>query len=131
MASFLARAFELPRIYPQIPMVEGVSLFCSKDGLACQGSISVPYRGTYEFREGFYDSSATGGLASGNTRVEFTINGNPTALTALPIVSGAATSSRLYQANFSLAPGTHTLVARWYWNGFLEQTTTLFVTVFT
>lgn len=131
MATFLARAFELERIYPQIPMIEGVLLSCSKDGLSCQGSITVPYRATYEFREGFYDSTATGGLASGSTRVELMINGYAVSLSALPVGTSNNRPSKLYQATFTLAPGTHTFVARWFWNGFLEQTTTVFVTVMT
>lgn len=131
MGSFLARAFELEKIYPQIPMIEGVALACSKDGLSCQGSISVPYRATFEIREGFYDSTATGGLASGSTRVELAINGYAVPVSPLPVGTINNRPSKLYKAIFTLAPGTHTIVARWYWNGFLEQTTTVYVTVHT
>lgn len=131
MATFLARAFELEKIYPQIPMVEGVLLSCSKDGLSCQGSITVPYRATYEFREGFYDNTDTGGLVSGSTRVVLTINGNAVGVAPLPVGTTNDKLSRLYKATFTLAPGTHTFVAQWFWNGYLEQTTTLYVTVIT
>jgi hypothetical protein len=129
MATFLTRGFGLQRIYPQIPMIEGVSLSCSKDGLTCQGSVTVPYRSMYEFREGFYDTIAGGGLASGSTRVELTINGFSVSVSPLPIGTSSNRPSRLYWTTFTLAPGTHTFVAHWYWNGYLEQTTTVYVTV--
>jgi hypothetical protein len=129
MASFLVRAFEIERIYPQINLVAGVPLICSKDGLACRASITVPYRSQYELREGFYDVTESTGLASASTRVEMTINGSPISLTPLPVESVDGRDSRLYKGTFGMVPGTHTLVARWYWNGFLEQTTTISVTV--
>ncbi|MGQ0847897.1 MAG: S-layer homology domain-containing protein [Actinomycetota bacterium] len=129
MATFLARGFKLDRIYPQIPLVEGIWPSCSKDGLVCQASITVPYRGTFEVREGFYDTTAGASLASGSTRVELAINGNSVSMSALSITSAGSTRSRSYRATFTLAPGTHGLTARWYWNGYLEQTTTVWVTV--
>jgi hypothetical protein len=129
MATFLTRAFRLERIYPQVPIVEGALLSCSKDGLVCQGSITVPYRPQYEIREGFYDTTSGASLASGSTRVELAINGYPQSIVPLPITTAGNTRSRLYRAVFSLAPGTHGLTARWYWNGYLEQTTTVWVTV--
>jgi S-layer family protein len=129
MASFLTRAFELDRVYPQINLVAGIALQCSKDGLVCQSSITVPYRSRYELREGFYDTLQDPALESSSTRVEFTINGSAVSLTPLPVETVAGRRSRLFRGTFELVPGTHTLVARWYWNGFLEQTTTVSVTV--
>ena len=129
MASFLTRAFQLERIYPQINVVEGVPLACSKDGLVCRASVTVPYRSQYELREGFYDVVDSPALKSGSTRVELTVNGSPVTMTPLPVESLDGRSSRLFRGTFGLVPGTHTLVARWYWDGFLEQTTTLSVTV--
>ena len=129
MASFLVRAFEIERIYPQVNMVAGIPLICSKDGLACRASITIPYRSQYEFREGFYDVTDGTGLESGSTRVEMTVNGSSISLTPLPVVTADGRHSRLFKGTFGMVPGTHTLVARWYWNGFLEQTTTISVTV--
>ena len=129
MASFLTRAFKLERVYPQINLVAGIPLQCSKDGLACRASITVPYRSQYELREGFYDVTEDPALEAGSTRVELTINGSPISMTPLPVQTAEGKSNRLFKGTFGLAPGTHTLVARWYWNGFLEQTTTVSVTV--
>jgi hypothetical protein len=47
----------------------------------------------------------------------------------LPVQSVNGRNSRIFKGTFGMAPGTHTLVAHWYWNGFLEQTTTISVTV--
>ena len=129
MASFLTRAFDLERVYPQINLVAGVFSTCSKDGLSCRASITIPYRSQYEVREGFYDVTGSTALESPSTRVELTVNGSAVALAPQPVESANGTRSRLFRGTFSLAPGTHTLVARWYWNGFLEQTTTVSVTV--
>ena len=129
MASFLARAFKLERVYPQINLVAGIPLQCSKDGLACRASITVPYRTQYELREGFYDVTQDPALESGSTRVELTINGSPVSMTPLPVQTAEGRRNRLFKGTFGMVPGTHTLVARWYWNGFLEQTTTVSVTV--
>jgi hypothetical protein len=129
MASFLTRAFDLVRIYPRIDFVQGVPLSCSKDGLDCRASMTITYRSQFDFREGFYDVANSGSLQSGNTRVEFAINGSAISLNALPPSTENGRSARMFQGSFTLAPGTHVLVARWYWNGFLEQTTTLTVTV--
>jgi hypothetical protein len=129
MASFLVRAFEIERVYPQINLVAGIPLICSKDGLACRASITIPYRSQYELREGFYDVTEGTSLESGSTRVEMTINGSPISLTPLPVESVDGRDSRIFKGTLVMVPGTHTLVGRWYWNGFLEQTTTLTVTV--
>jgi hypothetical protein len=129
MASFLTRAFKIERVYPQINLVAGLPLICSKDGLACRASITVPYRSQYELREGFYDVAEGTGLESASTRVEMTINGSPISLTPLPIESVNGSDIRIFRGTVVMVPGTHTLVAQWYWNGFLEQTTTIAVTV--
>ena len=129
MASFLTRAFELGRSYPQINLVDGVPLTCSKDGLSCRASITIPYRSQYEVREGFYDVDDSSALNSSSTRVELTVNGSIISMTALPIQEVNDGGSRLFRDTFGLAPGTHTLIARWFWDGFLEHTTTVSVTV--
>lgn len=129
MASFLTRAFGIERVYPQINLVAGIPLICSKDGLACRASITIPYRSQYELREGFYDVSESPALESGATRVEMTINGSPISLAPMPVESADGRDSRIFRGVLVMVPGTHTLVARWYWNGYLEQTTTISVTV--
>ena len=129
MASFLTRAFELERSYPQINLVDGVPLSCSKDGLSCRASITVPYRSQYEVKEGFYDVDDSSALSSSSTRVEIAVNGSMISMTALPVEAGDDGGTRLFRGIFGLAPGTHTLIARWFWDGFLEQTTTVSVTV--
>lgn len=130
MASFLARGFAIPKVYPQIPLLGGAIPYCTKDGLHCSVSIGVPFRGQYEVREGFYDVAGSSVLSSGSTRVEIYLNGSPLNLETQPVLAGPP-PQRLFRSTFSLAPGTHRFEVRWYWNGFLEQTSVVNVTVLT
>ena len=127
MASFLARAFEIERVYPQVPLLVGTNPWCTKDGLACFASITIPFRSQYEVREGFYEVSGDTIATSGH--VEIALNGFAVALEALPVNEDEARSERLFRGTTGLAPGTHRFEVRWYWNGVLEQTTTVSVTV--
>ncbi|HEY7583784.1 MAG TPA: S-layer homology domain-containing protein [Acidimicrobiia bacterium] len=127
MGSFLARAFEIAKVYPQIPLLVGTNPWCTKDGLSCFASIVVPFRGLYEVREGFYEVGGDSIATSGH--VEISLNGFQIALEALPVSQGTTLSERLFKGTTTLAPGTHRFEVRWYWNGLLEQTTTVSVTV--
>lgn len=127
MASFLARAFEIERIYPQIPLLVGTNPWCTKDGLACFASITIPFRSQYEVREGFYEVSGDTIATSGH--LEILLNGFSVVLEASPPSEGPGLSERLFKATTGLAPGTHRFEVRWFWNGVLEQTTTVSVTV--
>ena len=127
MASFLARAFEIERVFPQIPLLVGTNPWCTKDGLACFASITVPFRSQYEVREGFYEMSGDTIATSGH--LEILLNGFSVALEALPPTEGRSLSERLFKGMTGLAPGTHRFEVRWYWNGVLEQTTIVSVTV--
>jgi hypothetical protein len=127
MASFLQRAFEIAKVYPQIPLLEGTNPWCTKDGLACFASVTVPFRSQYEVREGLYEIGGDAIATSGH--VEISLNGFVIALEALPVAENEARSERLFKGTTGLAPGTHRFEVRWYWNGVLEQTTTVSVTV--
>jgi hypothetical protein len=129
MATFLTVALGLTRIYPQVPIIEGVSTSCTKDGLVCSGTVTIPIRGWYEFREGFYTVDDPAGLTASNTRVELSINGFTQSVAGLPTKAVAGRQTRQFKSNFSLAPGTHTFVVRWVWRGYPEQTTTVRVSV--
>lgn len=129
MATFLARGFKIEKVYPQIPLLVGANPWCTKDGLMCSASITIPFRSQYEVREGFYEVADSATLTSGGTRVEVLINGFPVALEGLPVPEESPLPMRLFKGTTSLAPGTHRFVVRWYWNGILEQTTSVSVTV--
>ncbi|MGH8925098.1 MAG: S-layer homology domain-containing protein [Acidimicrobiia bacterium] len=129
MATFLVRAFEIAKVYPQISLLQGTNPWCTKDGLLCFASITIPYRSRYEVREGFYDVSASDVLTSTGTRVEVLINGFAMALEALPVPEDSPLPTRLFRGVTTLVPGTHRFEVRWYWNGVLEQTTSFSVTV--
>ncbi|HJU81638.1 MAG TPA: S-layer homology domain-containing protein [Acidimicrobiia bacterium] len=127
MASFLARAFEIAKVYPQIPLLVGTNPWCTKDGLSCFASIVVPFRGLYEVREGFYEVGGNSIATSGH--LEIWLNGFPIAVEALEVSQGTTLFERLFKGTTTLAPGTHRFEVRWYWNGLLEQLTTISVTV--
>jgi hypothetical protein len=91
----------------------------------------VPFRGLYEVREGFYSVSDGDELTSSGTRVEILINGFAVGLEALPLPEEGAVLERMFKGTTTLAPGTHRFEVRWYWNGVLEQTTNVSVTVTT
>ncbi len=130
MASFLSRAFGFAPIYPQIEVVAGRFPWCSKDGLVCYVSITVPLLSKYEIREGFYDLRRR--PRSSNHRQpssQLTLNGQVLGVTDLGVSTAGVARLRSFQAITGLSPGTHTLVVGWYWNGFLEQTTNVIITV--
>lgn len=127
MATFLARGFEIPKVYPQIPLLVGTNPWCTKDGLSCFASIVVPFRGLYEVREGFYEVGGDSIATSGH--VEISLNAFPLVLEALEVSEGTTVSERLFMGTTTLSPGTHRFEVRWYWKGVLEQTTTVSVTV--
>lgn len=129
MATFLVRGFDIPKVYPQIPLLIGTNPWCTKDGLSCFASIVVPFRGLYEVREGFYEVG--GDSIATSAHVEISLNGFPLVLEALALSEETTHSERLFKATTTLAPGTHRFEVRWYWNGALEQVTTVSVTVST
>ena len=129
MASFLARAFTIEKIYPQVEVVAGRFPWCSKDGLTCYLNLNVPLRPQYEIREGFYGLGDEPSLESVGTRLEMTLNGIVLEVNDLGPVASGPYQQRSFRAITGMVPGTHTLVVRWYWNGFLEQTTNVIITV--
>jgi hypothetical protein len=129
MATFLVRAFGFEPVFPQINAVSGRVPWCAKDGLMCYLSVTVPLRTRYEVREGFYALVGDGDLANSGTRLEMTLNGLNLAIEDLGLTEVGALSQRNFRAQTGLSPGVHTLVIRWWWNGTVEQTTTLIITV--
>ena len=129
MASFLSRAFGFAPVYPQIEVVAGRFPWCSKDGLICYVSITVPLLSKYEIREGFYDLRDDPALESPTTALQLTLNGQVLGVTDLGVATAGVARRRTFQAITGLSPGTHNLVVSWYWNGFLEQTTNVIITV--
>jgi len=93
-------------------------------------SVTVPLRNQYEVREGFYDLSDEPTLESASTRVDMTLNGLTLSLSDLGVVEVGTQRQRTFRAITGLSPGIHTLLVRWYWNGLVEQTTTVIISVY-
>ena len=133
MASFLARGLELEPVYVLLGMARGLPLECSKDGLVCSGVFTVPNRPAYEVSEGIYLTVPStpveqSEFASPGTRFELLINGIAQQLSEETVETANGNEKR-FNATVSLAPGTHTVVGRWFWNSGLVQTTSLSITV--
>ncbi len=134
MASFLARALDLPPVFVRLPLDEGLPSTCTKDGLLCQATVTLPFRSRYVLSEGFYNvqpfagSEATEFRAAG-TRVDIVVNGVSQSLQ--PVEQGLPDGrvERRFEGELVLPSGAHQITARWYWNGALVQTTVLNLTV--
>lgn len=134
MASFLSRSLDLEPSYVRLPLFEGMPLSCTKDGLVCTGSVSLPYRPTYLLSEGFYqvlpaDDGELAALMSGATSVRVLLDGFTLPLEAQPPVVGATRQTVSFEQTATLSPGVHLLQAQWFLDGSLIQTVRLTVTV--
>ncbi len=134
MASFLSRSLDLEPSYVRLPLYEGMPLNCTKDGLVCNGSVSLPYRPAYLVSEGFYqvlpaDDAELATLMSGATSVRVLLNGSTLPLETQPPVIGADRQTVSFEQTATLTPGVHTIEAQWFLDGNLIQTVRLTVTV--
>lgn len=134
MASFLSRSLDLEPVYVRLPLYEGLPLNCTKDGLVCTGSVSLPYRPAYVLSEGFYqvlpatDVELTE-LMSGTTSVRVVLDGFTLPLEAQEPVVTADRQTISFEQAATLTPGVHLLEAQWFLDGTLIQTVRLTVTV--
>jgi hypothetical protein len=134
MASFLARALDLDPVYVRLPLAEGLPATCTKDGLLCQASITLPYRSRYVLAEGFFNLQPFAGaeeaaFRSAGTRVDITVNGVLQSLTPVESTGPDGRLERRFRGELVLSPGSHQISARWYWDGALVRTTDLALTV--
>jgi hypothetical protein len=134
MASFLTRSLDLEPVYVRLPLYEGLPLNCTKDGLVCSASISLPYRPTYLLSEGFYqvlpaDGNELAAISSGATSVGVLLDGFTLPLEGQPPVVGATRQTVSFEQTATLTPGVHVLEAQWFLDGSLIQTVRLTVTV--
>lgn len=134
MASFLRRGLDLDPSYVRLPLYEGLPLTCTKDGLVCTGSISLPYRPTYRLSEGLYQvlpasDGELGALLSPATDVRVVINGTEIAMSEATPATGVDRQTVSFDQAVTFAPGVHTLEARWFLDGNLIQTVRLTVSV--
>lgn len=132
MASFLRRALGLAPSFVRLPMMEGIPLTCTKDGLVCTASVAVAYRPAYRITEGLYQvlpatDAELSAIATGS--VEVTINGTPVALERSQPIVGPDRHTVDFDQLVTLAPGSHTIEARWTLGGRLIQTVLLTVVV--
>lgn len=135
MATFLARTRDLDPVYIQIPLDDRATFTCSKDGLTCSGSATVPRRGTYRVQEGWYHvtpfaAGEEAAFRASGTRFEVTVDGDGQSVSALPETSSGGQVVREFRALlWGLEPGRHVVRGIWRWEGTVARTTTLVLTV--
>ncbi len=134
MASFLRRSLDLDPVYVRLPLYEGLPLSCTKDGLVCSGSISLPYRPAYVLREGFYqvlpaDDSELAALLSPATSVRVFIDGFAVPLQAMEPFEDPNRQTISFEQQATLSPGVHLIEAQWFLDGSLIQTVRLTLSV--
>ena len=132
-ASFLIRSIpEFSPIFNQLSLATGV--FCAKDGTSCSRSFAASRGIRWEVTDGWYHfvPFLTGEEAvfeASDTRLEVDIDGVPVALSELAQTQSGALVKRLFTAVLpAIGVGTHTIVARWRWNGTVVRTLTIRVT---
>lgn len=133
MASFLARALDLEPVYVLLGMARGLPLECSKDGLVCTGSFTVPNRPAYRISEGIFHVLPFVGLEqaefqSSSTHFELLVD-NAAQVLGETISEANGRMEKRFEGVLGLTPGTHQVVGRWRWNGAVTQTTVLNLTV--
>ena len=133
MASFLARALDLPVLAPRLVLSSG--WFCSKDGLRCSGTATSPPGRTVRVAEGWeqalpYESGEEAAFTASNTYFELRIDGAVRA-TSGPVVSQSSTAAtRTWSATITTpSSGTFSIEGRWYWQNTLVRLTRIVVTV--
>jgi hypothetical protein len=134
MASFLRRGLDLEPSYVRLPLFEGMPLGCTKDGLVCTGSISLPYRPTYRLSEGFYQvlpasEAETAALLSPATDVRVVIDGIEVVMSEGATVVGTDRQTVTFEQAVTISPGVHTVEALWLLDGNLVQTVRLTLSV--
>lgn len=130
MAAFLRRALELPGVILQIPAGDHSAMRCTKDGLRCSLTVDLSANRSYRIQEGWFQVTPASGseqsaFASASTSVTVTLDGTEISLTQLPQQNANGLLTRKWHRDVSFTAGTHTLVARWRWNGSLTQTNTI------
>ena len=134
MASFLRRSLDLEPSFVRLPLFEGLPLECTKDGLVCTATMSLPYRPQYSVEESLYQvlpafDQELAALRSPATRVEIVLDG---VRLTLPAGGEIETATRLtipFEGQLTLTTGSHTIIAQWFLEGSLIQTVELRVAV--
>lgn len=134
MASFLARALDLPPAYVRLPLDEGLPSTCTKDGLLCTATVTLPFRSRYVLSEGFYNVQPFAGseaneFRSVGTRVDIVVDGVTQSLQSVEQALPDGRIERRFEGELVLPSGSHQITAKWYWNSALVQTTVLNLTV--
>jgi hypothetical protein len=132
MAAFIRRALDLPFAVLTIPVGDDGSMSCSKDGERCSLIVDISSGRVYRVQEGLFQANPASAseqsqFNSQDTSFTLSLDGSNLSLKEIPKQSGGGVTSRYWRRDITFSPGTHTLIARWRWNGTLIQTNTITV----
>lgn len=130
MAAFLRRALDLPSVVQKIPIDGSSAMSCAKDGETCELTVDVVAGRPYQVQEGiFLVDPATSGeeaeFSSSNTTFTLIANGSELTLSELAPHTGGGVTARYWTRQVSFEPGTHALIGRWRWDGWVFKTNTI------
>ncbi len=130
MSSFLTRAIGLPHVlvHQRLDLALPFSGSCNADQTSCSVTVAAPNVDEYLITEGwFYEGAFQAGddVRFADATVTVTIDGQAVAL-AVTESSAGTMSVRSFSGTIGkLAPGRHTIIGRWYWDGMVVYTTTI------
>lgn len=133
MASFLARALDLPQLPPIVDLARGWS--CAKDGLSCSGTATSGPERRITIAEGWDQAlpalpGEESAFRSSVTRFELLVDGVTRRRPAPVETSTSAALTRRWTHQVVTPPsGSFVLEGRWYWEDRLVRRTRVVVTI--
>jgi hypothetical protein len=132
MAAFLRRSLGLPSPLLRIPMSDHPSLTCSPTPGVCSLTVDVEAGRGYKTEEGVFQvlpasEQELSEFYSPATGFSLTVDGAEVSLLEKQPSEEAGLIFRLWEYPVAFAPGNHTLVGRWVWNGTQIRLTTVIV----
>lgn len=133
MASFLARALDLPQSPPIVDLATG--WWCAKDGEACSGTATSPPLRKLRVIEGWdhalpLENLEAAAFRASDTRFELLIDGVGQSLQGPTETTESDVVTRRWVTDFvTPASGSFSIEGRWYWEGTLVRRTRVVVTI--
>jgi hypothetical protein len=132
MAAFIRRALNLPYVILTIPVADHATMSCSKDGERCSLTVDLSAGRVYRIQEGLFQANPASsfeenGFNSQDTSFTLSLSGSNLSLDEIDKQTGGGVTNRLWRRDVTFAPGSHTLIGQWRWNGTLLQTSTITV----
>ena len=131
MATFLVRSLDLPGVLNRLAIRE--SSICNEELTVCTSTATIPAGRSFTVSEGWFQVSpatADERHAFESTTTGFALTLDGVSIGAVLVTSGdPSQTQRSWESTVDdLAPGVHTLVGTWTWDGDVNLTTTVTIT---